>query len=90
MHSISSSYNRTENMWTLRKTITSIEIDFNGLRALQLHFSDFGEKCEEIGGWNVNWINIWTEVHSDLQYRPQQRGTQIYLMLIFARKTAKE
>ena len=74
------SYNSTENVWTLRKAKTSIDIYYNGELAFQLNFSDFGEKCEEAGGRNVHWLNLWYNA-TDLQYKSQyksMRGTVMF------------
>ena len=68
-----SSYNSTDNLWTLRKMYTSLELDFDGALALQLYFSDFGEKCEKVGERNIIWLRIRTTA-ADLQFKPHIRG----------------
>ena len=81
--STSFSYNSTENIWTLRKTKSSIELDFNGELAVQLYFSNFEEKCEEFNGTrNINWLTptIWTNA-ADLQYKSHLHGLQILMNL---------
>ena len=64
-------------MWTMKKTKTSIELDFNEELAFQQYFSDFGEKCEEAGERNINWLIIKTYYSADLQYKSYQRGLHI-------------
>ena len=53
----------------------------------QLNFSDFGGECEEAGGRNVNWLDLWTNA-TDL------RGTVMFSLLkiismLIARSTCR-
>ena len=59
----------------------------------QLNFSDFGGECEEAGGRNVNWLDLWTNA-TDLQYKPHLRGTVMFSLLkiismLIARSTCR-
>ena len=74
LHTILLSNNGKENVWTLRKTETSFELDHNEELSFQLYFSDFGEKCLEAGERNVNWIGLSWINGADLQYKSHHRG----------------
>ena len=52
-----------------------MELEYSGELAFQLHFSDYGEKCEIVGGTNVNWILLDRETGAtNLQYKKYLRG----------------
>ena len=78
-HSTPSSYNSTGNVWTLRKMNTSLELDFNEALALQLNFTNFGEKCEKVGERNIIWLRI-SATAANLQFKPHIRGLFVCIL----------
>ena len=76
------SYSSEENEWMLWKTNSSISLDYNGELAFHINLSDFGEKCEEIGQWQIFWLNWFEDTNFDeLQYKPNLRGSRKFQFL---------
>ena len=70
-----------EDIWILKKTNSSIELEYSGETVFTLNFSEYGEECKEVGAENVIWLYHYL-IYDDngdtnLQYRPQVRGGRI-------------
>ena len=78
--------NTTENIWTIRKTNISLELDFNNITLLQHNFSKIEKGCISLRSINVIWIYFtsfidertsWISNTVDgLQYKPHIRGNK--------------
>ncbi|XP_063694455.1 low-density lipoprotein receptor-related protein 1B-like [Bolinopsis microptera] len=74
--------NTTENIWSIRKTNISLDLDVNSITLLQYNFSKIEQECISLRSINVLWIYLTSSEKSfpwipttvvGLQYKPHIR-----------------
>ena len=71
--------NSTENIWSIRKTNISLDLDFNSITLFRYNFSKIEEGCINLRSINVLWVYFTSYLSSgvdELQYKPHNRGNK--------------